>query len=210
MPRFAANLSMLYTELPFLDRFEAAARDGFTGVEYLFPYAFAAEDIAARIGRSPQQVSDLLSMAEQPASLDAPLDREAGESLLDTTVDDQATDPMGLTLSHEVVQLLESGLSEQNEREREVLAGRYGLNDMDAAASLVWAKKLKVSSGDIKVKMRGPDLVDGTGAGLRDPGAHDPATWPHTNERPHAAAPPAMSGYLPPRTETSVQQRDNG
>ncbi len=49
-----------------------------------------------------------------------------------------------------------------------------------------------------------------TGSGLREPGAHDPATWPHTNERPHAAAPPAMSGYLPPRTETSVQQRDNG
>ena len=33
MPRFAANLSMMYTELPFLDRFEAAARDGFTAVE---------------------------------------------------------------------------------------------------------------------------------------------------------------------------------
>ena len=40
MPTFAANLSMLYTELPFLDRFKAAAADGFTGVEYLFPYAF--------------------------------------------------------------------------------------------------------------------------------------------------------------------------
>ncbi len=37
MPRFAANLSMLYPELPFLDRFAAAARDGFAGVECLFP-----------------------------------------------------------------------------------------------------------------------------------------------------------------------------
>ena len=37
MPKFAANLSMLYNELPFLDRFEAAARDGFQGVECLFP-----------------------------------------------------------------------------------------------------------------------------------------------------------------------------
>ena len=37
MPRFAANLSMMYTELPFLDRFEAAARDGFQAVEFLFP-----------------------------------------------------------------------------------------------------------------------------------------------------------------------------
>jgi hydroxypyruvate isomerase len=37
MPKFAANLSMLYTELSFLDRFKAAAEAGFTGVEYLFP-----------------------------------------------------------------------------------------------------------------------------------------------------------------------------
>ncbi|HEX2726481.1 MAG TPA: hydroxypyruvate isomerase, partial [Beijerinckiaceae bacterium] len=36
MPRFAANLSMLFTELPFLDRFAAAAKAGFAGVEYLF------------------------------------------------------------------------------------------------------------------------------------------------------------------------------
>ena len=49
MPRFAANLSMLYPELPFLDRFEAAARDGFEAVEYLFPYAFDPRELAARL-----------------------------------------------------------------------------------------------------------------------------------------------------------------
>jgi hydroxypyruvate isomerase len=49
MPRFAANLSLLYTELPFLDRFAAAARSGFTAVEFLFPYAFAAQDIRQRL-----------------------------------------------------------------------------------------------------------------------------------------------------------------
>jgi hydroxypyruvate isomerase len=49
MPRFAANLSFLFTELPFLDRFEAAAKAGFKGVEFMFPYAFAAEDIRARL-----------------------------------------------------------------------------------------------------------------------------------------------------------------
>jgi hydroxypyruvate isomerase len=49
MPRFAANLSMLYPELDFLDRFEAAAKDGFQGVEYLFPYAWEAREIAARL-----------------------------------------------------------------------------------------------------------------------------------------------------------------
>ncbi len=57
MPQFAANLSMMYTELPFLDRFEAAAKDGFKGVEYLFPYAFEAGDLAARlIANGLQQV----------------------------------------------------------------------------------------------------------------------------------------------------------
>lgn len=49
MPRFAANLSMMFTEAPFLDRFEAAARAGFAGVEFLFPYDFAASDLAQRL-----------------------------------------------------------------------------------------------------------------------------------------------------------------
>ena len=37
MPRLAANLSMMYNEHAFLDRFAAAAKDGFKGVEFLFP-----------------------------------------------------------------------------------------------------------------------------------------------------------------------------
>ncbi len=49
MPRLAANLSMLYAEHPFLDRFKAAADDGFAGVEFLFPYEFAAADLKARL-----------------------------------------------------------------------------------------------------------------------------------------------------------------
>lgn len=49
MPRFAANLSMLYNDVDFLDRFAAAARDGFRAVEYLFPYAYPASDLAARL-----------------------------------------------------------------------------------------------------------------------------------------------------------------
>lgn len=49
MPKFAANLSLLYPDLPFLDRFEAAARDGFKAVEFLFPYAFDSREIAARL-----------------------------------------------------------------------------------------------------------------------------------------------------------------
>ena len=49
MPKFAANLSMMYVELPFLDRFEAAAKDGFKAVEFLFPYAWPAQELAARL-----------------------------------------------------------------------------------------------------------------------------------------------------------------
>jgi len=49
MPKFAANLTMLYNELDFLDRFEAAAKSGFKGVEYLFPYAYSKEQLAERL-----------------------------------------------------------------------------------------------------------------------------------------------------------------
>jgi hydroxypyruvate isomerase len=49
MPKFAANLSMLFTELPFMDRFEAAATADFTAVEFLFPYAWPADDIKQRL-----------------------------------------------------------------------------------------------------------------------------------------------------------------
>ena len=49
MPKFAANLSMLFTEYPFLDRFEAAANAGFKAVEFLFPYAFTADEIRQRL-----------------------------------------------------------------------------------------------------------------------------------------------------------------
>jgi len=49
MPRFAANLSMLYPEHVFLDRFAAAAGDGFKAVESLFPYAYPADELAARL-----------------------------------------------------------------------------------------------------------------------------------------------------------------
>jgi hydroxypyruvate isomerase len=49
MPKLAANLTMLYNEVDFLDRFEAAAKSGFTGVEYLFPYAYPKEALAEKL-----------------------------------------------------------------------------------------------------------------------------------------------------------------
>jgi hydroxypyruvate isomerase len=49
MPRLAANLSMMFNEVGFLDRFEAAAKAGFTAVEFLFPYEYPAAELKARL-----------------------------------------------------------------------------------------------------------------------------------------------------------------
>ena len=49
MPRFAANLSMMFNEAPFLERFAAAAAAGFAGVEYLFPYEYPVEVLAEQL-----------------------------------------------------------------------------------------------------------------------------------------------------------------
>lgn len=52
MPKLAANLTMLFNEVEFLDRFQAAADAGFKGVEFLFPYAWPAEQIAEKLQRA--------------------------------------------------------------------------------------------------------------------------------------------------------------
>lgn len=49
MPKFAANLTMLFNEVPFMDRFEQAAKAGFEAVEFLFPYDFPAEEIRGKL-----------------------------------------------------------------------------------------------------------------------------------------------------------------
>src|ERR1700727_2717737 len=51
MPHFAANLSLMFTEVPFLDRFDAAAQAGFTAVEFLFPYQHPAKEVGERLQR---------------------------------------------------------------------------------------------------------------------------------------------------------------
>lgn len=70
MPKFAANLTMLFTEVPFLDRFERAAKAGFDAVEFLFPYPFPASEIKSRLDANALQ----LVLHNLPAG-----DWEAGE-----------------------------------------------------------------------------------------------------------------------------------
>lgn len=111
-----------------------------------------AEDVAQALGRPVDEVAELLAYAELPSSLDSPVDRngEGGESMLDLVADDQAIDPMGLRLSHEVEQLLQHGLASLNDREREVLAGRYGLSDREPETLDVLAIRLKLTRERIR------------------------------------------------------------
>ncbi len=55
MPKFAANLTMLFTEVPFLERFALAHNAGFTHIEYLFPYPFEAEALKAELDKHDLQ-----------------------------------------------------------------------------------------------------------------------------------------------------------
>ena len=57
MPKFAANLSMMFQELGFLDRFDAAARAGFKGIEFLFPYDHTPEEVVGRLKRNGQSLA---------------------------------------------------------------------------------------------------------------------------------------------------------
>ncbi len=56
MPRLAANLSMMFNEVPFLDRFDAAARAGFKAVEFLFPYEYPAAELKRRLDANGLQL----------------------------------------------------------------------------------------------------------------------------------------------------------
>lgn len=53
MPRFAANLSMMFTEVPFIERFAAARKAGFDAVEFLFPYDYSTLQIQKQLEQKP-------------------------------------------------------------------------------------------------------------------------------------------------------------
>lgn len=111
-----------------------------------------ADDVAAALGRPLAEVAELLAYAELPSSLDSPVDRntEGGESMMDMVADEHAVDPLGLRLSHELEELLAHGLSALNDREREVLAGRYGLSDREPETLDVLAIRLGLTRERIR------------------------------------------------------------
>ena len=112
------------------------------------------EDIAMAVGRPVKEVRDLLKLAEQPTSLDAPVERHPGdgnaESVLDGVADDGSTDPMSLALSNEVEHLLRDGLDELGAREREIVSGRYGLGDREPETLEVLADRLGLTRERIR------------------------------------------------------------
>lgn len=111
-----------------------------------------ADEIATLLGQPLAHVTELLAYAELPSSLDAPVDRnaDAGESMVDLVADEHAVDPMGMRLSHEIEALLEHGLASLNDREREVLAGRYGLSDREPETLDVLAIRLGLTRERIR------------------------------------------------------------
>jgi RNA polymerase nonessential primary-like sigma factor len=112
------------------------------------------EDVAAAVGRPVKEVTDLLRFSEQPTSLDAPIERHPGdanaESVLDGVPDDGGSDPISLTLGNEVELLLQHGLGELNAREREVVAGRYGLGDREPETLEVLSERLGLTRERIR------------------------------------------------------------
>lgn len=93
----------------------------------------SAERVAKALGRPVAEVVELLAYLEQPTSLDAPLDRhaESAEAVVDRVIDDGAQDPAGQRQVHEAESWLQEGLAALHEREREVLAARYGLSERE-------------------------------------------------------------------------------
>jgi len=112
------------------------------------------EEVAAAMGRPVSDVTELLRFAEQPTSLDVPLERHPGdgpgESVIDLVADDQTIDPGDITLSHELDALLQHGLDELSAREREVLSGRYGLRDREPETLEVLAERLGLTRERIR------------------------------------------------------------
>ena len=104
-----------------------------------------AEDIAGLIGRPVDEVAELLRLAQQPTSLDAPVDHEPGASMMEQVPDEQGIAPLGRRLDAEARRLLESGLTELNAREREVLVSRYGLHGREPQTLEALAEALHIT-----------------------------------------------------------------
>ncbi|OOG42965.1 hydroxypyruvate isomerase [Polaromonas sp. A23] len=134
MPKFSANLSMLFTERAFLDRFEPAAKAGFKAVEFLFPYAFSAADIKARLDGNGLQ----LVLHNLPAG-----DWEAGERGIACHPDRVKEFRSGVAQAITYAEAL--GVSQLN-----CLAGKAPAGASDAVLRKTFVDNLRYAASELK------------------------------------------------------------
>jgi hydroxypyruvate isomerase len=134
MPRFAANLSMMFTEVPFIERFERAARAGFDEVEFLFPYAHTIAELKAVLAAHKLKVV----LHNMPAG-----DWDAGDRGM--ACDPARTDEFrqGVALGVEYA----SGLGSPN---LHCMAGRAPAGVADAALRETFVTNLRYAAGEVK------------------------------------------------------------
>jgi hydroxypyruvate isomerase len=134
MPRFAANLSMLFTEVPFLERFERAANAGFQAVEFLFPYAWPAAEIKARLDAHGLK----LVLHNLPAG-----DWDAGERGIACLPD--RTDEFREGVARAIAYATALGVPQLN-----CLAGKAPIGADGAVLRKTFVANLKYSAGELK------------------------------------------------------------
>ena len=103
------------------------------------------EDIAHLLGRSIDDVSDILRLAETPTSLDMPLDGEPGASLLDVLADHQGDSPEHSVVGHEIEHLVGVWLEGLTDKQRLVIERRYGLTGHEPATLDQLAAQLQLT-----------------------------------------------------------------
>ncbi len=109
------------------------------------PRSVGAAELAAHLGRSQSDIEGLLRLTEHPTSLDDPADREGGDAVVDHVAADGVGDPEVPTLGHEMHQLVQTEMGGLSQREREVIAGRFGLGDRDPETLDVLATRLHLT-----------------------------------------------------------------
>ncbi len=134
MPKYAANLTMLFTEAPFLDRFALAAQAGFQAVEFLFPYAFPAHEIRQRLQDNGLQ----LVLHNLPAG-----DWDAGERGIACLPDRVAEFRSGVSQAIEYAKVL--GVPQLN-----CLVGKTPAGVDDALLRSTLVQNLRYAAGELK------------------------------------------------------------
>jgi len=134
MPKFAANLTMLFNESPFMERFEKAAKSGFQAVEFLFPYPFAAEEIKQKLDQNKLQ----LVLHNLPAG-----DWEAGERGIACLPDRVAEFQAGVAKAIEYAKVL--GVKQLN-----CLAGKMPTNVDAELVRQTFVANLRYAASELK------------------------------------------------------------